>query len=116
MSSSRHRNYGRIKGGSERVCEGYGLPNGRHVNVRAAFFEIKLQVRADTYQIKADKRHPVPQGTAHAKELVVRKPLPAANLFGRALAKANLVAVVPPAFGGIARVFPVNSGLEQYLG
>ena len=100
----------------EGVCEGDRVPDWRDVVVRAATLNVKLQVCANSDQIQKPKRHPVPQRPASAEESVGRNALPPTDLLGRALTKTHLVAVIPAAFGGVARVFPVDSGFEQYLG
>ena len=98
---------------SERVCQSNRFPDRRNVVVRAAVKHVELQIGANTRVLDAAQRVPCPQGAAHTQIRIVGHTLPPADDFGGALAKTNLVPVVPAAFGGVSGVFPVDSGLEQ---
>ncbi len=109
-SSHRHR-CGAVAG--KRVCsKGGRRADGRDVVVRPAVFNVKLQMGTDADQVLVGQSHPVPQRTADAKKGIAGDASPPANLLGRTLAEAHLVALIPTVLVGIAGVLFVDARIE----
>ena len=113
VGSVRYRHDGRPCSTRKRGSQRTGCTQRGDVVIDATLLNVELQVCTYANKILGAQRHPVPKRPTDAKKCIPRNALPPANNLGRALTKADFVAIVKTTFSGVAGVFSVNAGFEQ---
>jgi hypothetical protein len=112
VSNVSNQNNGRAVSCIERVSKSYCGPDRGNVVVSPTTLDVVLEVSAYRNKILPTKSNPVKHRAADAKESSVRQAHPPTDLLRHTPSEPHFVGLVPTAFGCVARILAVNSGLE----
>jgi hypothetical protein len=112
MGNISNQNNGRAVSCIERVSKNYRGTDRGNVVVSPTTLDVVLEVSTYCDEVLPLESNPVEHRPADAKKELIRQAHPSTDLLGHTPSETHFVGFVPTAFGCVAGILAVNSGLE----